>query len=93
MDIFNFINIILASAYVLFLPGFTMSFVFFDTKKIDILERIALSFALSISIVPLTVFYLNLLGFSITAVNVIVEVLIIHSITFLILVWQRKVIR
>jgi len=36
---------------------------------IDWIERIALSFALSIAIVPLAVFYLNLIGLKINLLN------------------------
>ena len=75
-------RIIFGSVYVLFLPGFIISFIFFPkTKKfddeneekekgaIDWIERIALSFALSIAIVPLAVFYLNLIGIKINLLN------------------------
>ena len=67
-------RIVFGSVYVLFLPGLVMTFVFFPIKnrgekEIDILERIALSFALSIAIVPLLVFYLNLVGMKINVLN------------------------
>ncbi|MEI6775120.1 MAG: DUF1616 domain-containing protein [bacterium] len=38
-----------------------MTLSFFGKKEIDRLERFALSFALSISVVPLLTFYINLL--------------------------------
>ncbi|MFH0752294.1 MAG: DUF1616 domain-containing protein [archaeon] len=38
-------------------------------KGIDVIERTALSFALSIAVVPLMVFYLNLIGLKIIALN------------------------
>ena len=73
-------RIVFGSVYVLFLPGFIISFIFFPKTKefdskdkhkgeIDWLERIALSFALSIAIVPLVVFYLNLAGIKINLLN------------------------
>ena len=65
---------ILASIFILFLPGFVLSLVFFNWKQIDLIERLALSFALSIAVVPLVVFYTNLLGIQITTVNVILQV-------------------
>jgi len=71
------LRIIFGSIYVLFIPGFIISFIFFpktkkfdsDKEGIDLIERIALSFALSIAIVPLSVFYLNLIGIKINALN------------------------
>jgi len=84
-------RIVFGSIYVLFLPGFIITYIFFprvkhrilnkhtnellqENKGIDFLERMALSFALSIAIVPLMVFYLNLIGLKITAFNVVVIV-------------------
>ena len=74
------LRIVFGSVYVLFLPGFIISFIFFsktspfeDSEKekgsIDWIERIALSFALSIAIVPLVVFYLNLIGVKINLLS------------------------
>ena len=47
------------SVFVLFVPGFAWSYVFFIKKHIDWVERLALSFGLSIALVPLTVFWLH----------------------------------
>ena len=81
MNYFESLRIVFGSVYVLFLPGFIISFIFFpktqdsDAKEegekgsIDWIERIALSFALSISIIPLAVFYLNLIGIKINAIT------------------------
>lgn len=59
--ILNVLRIIFGSIFILFLPGYFWSFAFFNKGKIDLIERIALSFGLSIALVPLTVFYLNYL--------------------------------
>ena len=59
--ILNVLRIIFGSIFILFLPGYAWSFIFFKKGKIDLIERIALSFGLSIALVPLTVFYLNYL--------------------------------
>ncbi len=78
MDIFL---IIFAAIFILFLPGFVLSLVFFKWGKIDIIERIALSFALSIAVVPLLVFYTNLIGIKITRESVILETLFIIAVS------------
>lgn len=84
-------RIIFGSIYVLFLPGFVWSFVFFDgrSRKVDLIERIALSFALSIAIVPLAVFYLNLVGLPISGVSSFFVVLVL-TLVGLGLVWWRN---
>lgn len=76
---------ILSVIYILFLPGFFLSFVFFKGRQIDLLERIALSFALSIAIVPLIIFYGNLMGVAITTISVILYVASIIFLTGIIL--------
>lgn len=75
------ILIIIAAIFVLFLPGFFISFIFFDFKELDALERLALSIALSLSVVPLVVFYGGLVGIHITTISVIAEILTILSVT------------
>lgn len=44
-------------------------------SAIDLVERTALSFVLSIAIVPLVVFYLSLIGVEISLLNLILEIL------------------
>jgi len=46
-----------------------------EKGSVDWIERIALSFALSIAIVPLAVFYLNLIGLKISATSSFLVVL------------------
>jgi len=76
MKIFELLKIIFGSVFVLFLPGLVWSFFFFKKGEIDVVERIALSFGLSIALVPLVVFWLNwLLKIKINIVNVTVVIL------------------
>lgn len=86
-------RIVFGSVYVLFLPGLALSFVFFNKKEIDFIERIALSFALSIAVVPLLVFYLNLLGMKINLVNstLVIAFIIIGSLAAI--AFKRKKIK
>jgi len=86
LSILESLRITLGTPYVLFLPGYIISFIFF--KKIDIIERIALSFALSIAIVPLIIFYLNLLGMKINLLSSILTIAGIIIVALLIL--KRK---
>ncbi len=94
-------RIVFGSIYVLFIPGFILSYIFFphtkefeskeeNKKSIDWIERIALSFALSIAIVPLAVFYLNLIGVKINALNSFLTILGIIVIALGILYYKRK---
>lgn len=108
-------RIVFGSVFVLFLPGFILSYVFFPFSKefdeedneeesedekrkegdekgsgIDWLERTALSFALSIAVVPLIVFYLNLAGIRINLLNVFLEIIGIIIVSLVILYYRLK---
>jgi len=73
------IRAILGFILVFFLPGFAWSLVFF--KQINVIERVTLSFGLSIVVVTLGLLLLDrLIGISITGLN---SVLVIVAITVL----------
>jgi LPXTG-motif cell wall-anchored protein len=97
------LRIVFGSIYVLFLPGFILTYAFFpktkefDSKRedresgsVDWIERIALSFALSIAIVPLAVFYLNLIGVKINLLNSSLTILGIILIGVGLFFWRNK---
>jgi len=100
IPLINSFRIVFGSLYLLFLPGFILTYIFFPKTKefskerqknsIDWIERIALSFGLSIAIVPLTVFYLNLLGIKITFINTFLIILAIVIILSIILAVRLK---
>lgn len=61
-----------------FLPGFAWTLVFFSGKQINIIERLALSFGLSIATVTLSIFALDkLLGMRITGFNAVLVIIVI----------------
>ena len=63
LNIEGTVRIILGLPFILFIPGYVLNFALFPTRKtdkgIDSIERIALSFGLSIAIVPLIGLGLN----------------------------------
>lgn len=73
----NFLRIIFGSIFILFMPWYFLTLSFFKKDEIDSLERFALSFALSISVVPLLSFYFNLIGVKINELSVYLIVLLI----------------
>ena len=85
MEFADVIRAIVGLVIVLFLPGYAWSRVFFKKDEIDLLERVALSFGLSIAIVPLTVFFLNKLGMKITMLNVLITIIILIFLPIIIL--------
>jgi uncharacterized membrane protein len=75
------VKAILGSIFLLFIPGFAWSFVFFPRRELDAIERIALSFGLSIAIVPITIFLLNrLAGVAITPLSAAIAVGVLTAI-------------
>ncbi len=72
------IRAILGVILVFFLPGFVWTLVFFRGRTINTIERIALSFGLSIAAVTLSILSMNVLfGVSITTLNSILIILVI----------------
>ncbi len=70
------IRAILGFILVFFLPGFAWTFVFF--RQIKVIERVALSFALSIVIVTLSLLFINrLIGMKITGFNSALTIVIV----------------
>jgi len=95
LSLISSLRIVFGSVFVLFIPGFVLTFVFFpynsEKDSIDLLERIALSFALSIAVVPLAVFYFNLIGVKINTLNtslIIIGIILISSV--LVYIRSRK---
>ncbi len=75
-ELFGFVRGILGFILVFFIPGFAWTLVFF--KQVNILERIVLSFGLSIAVVTLSILVLNkLIGIRITGLNSVLIILVI----------------
>jgi len=67
---------ILGFILVFFIPGFAWTLVFF--RQVNVLERIVLSFGLSIAVVTLSILVLNkLIGIRITGLNSVLIILVI----------------
>ena len=85
------IRAILGFILVFFLPGFAWTLVFF--KQVNVIERIALSFGLSIAVVTLSIIILNvLLGTRITGFNSLL-IIIIVTIIPLVFYYLKKLVR
>ena len=86
------IRALLGFIIVLFLPGFAWTLVFF--KQINLIERIALSFGLSIAVVTLSILALNvLLGISITGLNSLLIIILVTIIPVVFYYLKRLVRR
>ena len=92
MEILEILRIIFGSIFVLFLPGLVWTFVFFDREEIDVIERVALSFGLSIALVPLVVFYLNYgLGMKISFENTSLTIIGLTAIGVISVAVKKKI--
>jgi len=77
------IRALLGFIFVFFIPGFAWTLVFF--RQVNVIERIALSFGLSIAVVTLSLLFLDkLIGIRITGFN---SVLTIIAVTIIPLVF------
>jgi len=87
-NLWTTIRAVFGSVLVLFVPGFVIVKLYF--KEIDIIEKVALSFALSIAIVPLVVFYLNKLGMRINTLNSFLSIVGIIAVSFVVKRFVKK---
>jgi len=86
------IRAILAVVLVFFLPGFAWTLVFF--RKVNIIERIAISIGLSIASVTLSILVLNVLfGMRITGLNALITIIVITIIPAGIYIFRRYLAR
>ena len=85
MSVLDGFRIFFGSVFVLVVPGLAWSYVLFARRQIDHIERVALSFGLSVALVPLAVFWLNwLFQMKITLLN---TSLVVCGLTAVALVW------
>jgi len=72
---------VVPTIFLVFLPGLSWSYFFFKKKQISCIERVMMSFALSIVLVPLTIFVLNVwAGVRITFINSALIVAVLSAI-------------
>ena len=82
------IRAILGFILVFFLPGFAWTLIFF--KKVNVIERIVLSFGLSIALVTLSILTLNvLLGIRITGLNSLLTITVLTIIPVMVYYLRR----
>jgi len=91
MDLMLLFQSIGGTLFTLFIPGFSWSFLFFERGKISVVERIALSFVLSIALIPLTIFWINIIfQLSFTLVNSFMVALALTLIPILLIYIKNK---
>ena len=87
----NVLRIILGLAFLLFFPGYTLvSALFPKGSSLDSIERVALSFGLSVIISPLTGFILNYTPWGIKLYPILISLTIFILITSVIAWHQRR---
>jgi uncharacterized membrane protein len=70
---------VLATVLVFFAPGFAWTLVFF--RRLDVIERLVLSIALSIALVTLSILVLNVLfGVGINGLSALITIIIITAV-------------
>lgn len=70
------------------IPGILWSYVFW--KKLQLVERILFSIALSISMIPITIFLFNNIGVSIRRLSIFVEIVSLIIFATIILLFRRR---
>ena len=85
----EFLRAIVGGLFLFLIPGLAWNLLIFEKEKMDALELVALSIALSISISTLSIFFLNsMLGVRITLVNAGIILVILTVIP--VFIWISK---
>ena len=88
------IRAILGLILVFFLPGFAWTLVFFRSKQINVIERVALSFGLSIAAVtPSIIVFNKLFNIKITGFNSVLIIIVVTIIPIVIYYLNRLIRR
>jgi hypothetical protein len=82
---------IITNILLLILSGISLSFAFFKPKSIDIIERTTIVIALSITVVPVLIFYTNILGFPINNQTVWFHLIFVIIVGIIIFLLRNKV--
>jgi len=91
MVILDIFRAVFGLVFVLFLPGYFCSILLFPKKEVDILERIILSFCLSLAIVSPLLFFLNkIIDIKINLINCFSVISSIIVIEFMIYRFRSK---
>ncbi len=84
------VRALLGFIFVFFLPGFAWTLVFF--RQVNVIERVALSFGLSIAVVTLSLLLLNkLIGIKITGFNSVLVIIVVTIIPVVLYYFNRLV--
>jgi len=85
VPIFKTLQAVFGIAFVMFLPGYFFIILLFDKKELDVIERSALSFSLSIAIVTISIIFTNtILNIPITPINNFLIILFLITVFILI---------
>lgn len=84
------VRVVFGGAFVVLLPGFAWTYVFWREKEIDGIGRFTLSIVLSLTLVPLMVFLLNKIGIRITSASAAVEICVLTIVGFAVTWWSER---
>lgn len=81
---------ILGLPFILFFPGYVLiNTLFPDKGSLDLIERIALSFGISIAVVPLIGFGLNYTPFGIRLTPILLSLIVFNIVFAIVATWRR----
>lgn len=85
-------RIVLGLPFILFFPGYALIAALFPEKaSLDIIERVALSFGVSIAIVPLIGFGLNYTPMGIRLAPILASIIVFNGALSAVAIWRRKI--
>lgn len=90
MAVLSVLRVVAGALFILFLPGFTWTWVLCDKQRTSILERVVYSFALSVALISIAFFFCSRLGVRIDFLSSLVIVVIITLLPFMHILLRKK---
>ena len=86
----DIIRWIAAFLYILYIPGYWVSYFFFTEDEVGVFERWMMSFALSLLMISLITFYLHYFQIPVYHIYIYVSILLVICIAFVYLITRKK---
>jgi len=91
MGLLSFLRVVAGTLFLMFVPGFAWTWVFYEKEKTGVLERVVYSIALSIALVSIAVFFANrFLGIRVNLLNSFIILVILTALPPVHIVLKRK---
>jgi uncharacterized membrane protein len=78
-------EIILSVIFLLFIPGLIVSYIFFPSRGLEIVERAVVSFGLSVVLIPPAILFINWINIPVNMYSIMLVIVLLLSLAGIVL--------